>query len=132
MIKLALNHGEEIYESKDIAKEVKTFYERLYLDKKTEISDMVMVKDMHTLTLQEKASIEGDNGACCALKNMKNTSPGSYGFTAELLKFFRLQSWGYLSLNKSLNNGLMKSELSSTPQKEGMIICIPKGTRQKM
>ena len=33
MIKLTLSNGEEIYETKDIIKEVKTFYERLYLDR---------------------------------------------------------------------------------------------------
>ena len=33
MIKLTANNGEEIHEVKDIIKEVKTFYERLYSDR---------------------------------------------------------------------------------------------------
>ena len=33
MIRLTLNNGEEIYETKDIIKEVKMFYERLYSDR---------------------------------------------------------------------------------------------------
>ena len=133
MIKLTLNNGEEIYETKDIVKEVKTFYERLYLDRQLddcEISDMV--EDMPTLTLHEKASLEGKitlNEASFALKNMKNNkSPGSDGFTAEFFKFFWLQLGAFVV--KSLNNGFMKSELSST-QKEGVIICIPKGDKAK-
>ena len=61
MIKLTLNNGEDIYETKDIVREVKTFYERLYLDRQLEdceISDMV--KDMPTLTLQDKTSLNGE------------------------------------------------------------------------
>ena len=60
---------------------------------------MVMVEDMHTLTLQEKAALEGDitlNEASFAHKNMKNKSPGSDGLPADFLMFFRLQSWGHL------------------------------------
>ena len=36
MIKLTLNNGEEICESKNIIKEVRTFYERLYSDRQLE------------------------------------------------------------------------------------------------
>ena len=36
MTKLTLNNGEEIYESKDIIKEVKVFYERLYSERQVE------------------------------------------------------------------------------------------------
>ena len=44
MIKLTANNGEEIHEIKDIIKEVKTLYERLYSDRQVdecEISDLV-------------------------------------------------------------------------------------------
>ena len=60
MIKLTANNGEEIHEVKDIIKEVKTFYERLYSDRQLEeckLSDLV--EDISTLTLQEKTSLEG-------------------------------------------------------------------------
>ena len=36
VIKLTLNNGEGIYETKDIVKKVKTFYKRLYLDRQLE------------------------------------------------------------------------------------------------
>ena len=132
MIKLTLNNGEKTYETKDIVKEVKTFYERLYLDrqlKDCEISDMV--EDMLTLTLQEKAQLEGGitlNEASFAPKNLKNNkSPGSHGFTAEFVKLFLLQLGTFVV--KSLNNGFMKSELSPT-QKEGVIIIMYTKRRQ--
>ena len=91
MIKLTANNGEEIHEVKDIIKEVKTFYERLYSDmqvEECEISDLV--EDIPTLTLQEKTSLERKitlDEASAALKNMKNNkSPGSDGFTVEFFK----------------------------------------------
>ena len=52
MIKLTANNGEDIHEVKDIIKEVKAFYERLYSDRQVEeceISDLV--EDIPTLTL---------------------------------------------------------------------------------
>ena len=86
MTKLALNNGEEIYESKDIIKEVKVFYERLYSERQVEDSEILdMAQDIPMLTLQEKTSLEGEitsDEASLALKNMKNyKSPGSDGFT---------------------------------------------------
>ena len=33
MIRLTLNNGEEIYETKDFIKEIKMFYERLYSER---------------------------------------------------------------------------------------------------
>ncbi|WP_419584615.1 hypothetical protein, partial [Thiolapillus sp.] len=133
MIKLTANNGEEIHEVKDIIKEVKTFYERLYSDRQVEeceISDLV--GDIPTLTLQEKTSLEGKitlDEASAALKNMKNNkSPGSDGFTVEFFKFFWLQLGAFIV--NSLNDGFRKGELSST-QKEGVIICIPKGNKDK-
>ncbi|WP_419629518.1 hypothetical protein, partial [Thiolapillus sp.] len=111
----------------------KTFYERLYSDRQVEeceISDLV--GDIPTLTLQEKTSLEGKitlDEASAALKNMKNNkSPGSDGFTVEFFKFFWLQLGAFIV--NSLNDGFRKGELSST-QKEGVIICIPKGNKDK-
>ena len=71
MIRLTLNNGEEIYETKEI------------LD---------FVEDIPTLAVQEKTSLEGEitlDEASVALKNMKNNkSPGSEGFTVEFFKFW--------------------------------------------
>ena len=88
-----------------------------------------MTANMPTLTSQEKTSLKGKitlNEASSALQNMKhNKSPGSDGFTAE---FFWLQLGAFVV--KSLNNGFRNSELSST-QKDGVIICKPKGDKAK-
>ena len=121
MIRLTLNNGEEIYETKDIIKEIKMFHERLYSDRQLEDCEILdFVEDIPTLTVQEKTSLEGEitlDEASVALKNMKNNkSPGSDGFIVEFLKFFCfvfLRQLGAFVV-KSLNNGFRKGELSST------------------
>ena len=133
LIKLTLNNGEEIYESKHIIKEVKVFYERLYSERQVEDCEILdMAQDIPMLTLQEKTSLEGEitlAEASLALRNMKNyKSPGSDGFTAEFFQFFWLQLGSFVV--RSLNGGFRKGELS-TMQKEGVIICIPKGDKPK-
>ena len=61
MTKLTLNNGEEIYESKDIIKEVKVFYERLYSERQVEDCEILdMAQDIPVLILQEKTSLEGE------------------------------------------------------------------------
>ena len=133
MTKLTLNNGEEIYESKDIIKEVKVFYERLYSERQVEDCEILdMAQNIPMLTLQEKTSLEGKitlAEASLALRNVKNyKSPGSHSFTAEFFKFFWLQLGSFVV--RSLNDGFRKGELSTT-QKEGVIICIPKGEKSK-
>ena len=133
MTKLTLNNGEEICESKDIIKEVKVFYERLYSERQVEDCEILdMAQDIPVLTLQEKTSLEGEitlAEASLVLRNMKNyKSPGSDRFTAEFFKFFWLQLGSFVV--RSLNDGFRKGELSTT-QKEGVIICIPKGDKSK-
>ena len=134
MIRLTLNNGEEIYETKDIIKEDKMFYERLYYsDRQFEDCEILdLVEDIPTLTVQEKTSLEGEitlDEASVALKNTKNNkSPDSDGFTVEFFNFFWRQLGAFVV--KSSNNGFRKGELSST-QKEGIIICIPKGNKSK-
>ena len=54
-----------------------------------------------------------------------NKSPGSDGFTID---FFKILLGAFVV--KSLNNSFRKGKLSST-QKEGVIICIPKGDKAK-
>ena len=130
MTKLTLNNGEEIYQSKDIIQEVKVFYERLYSERQIEDCEILdMAQDIPMLTLLEKTSLEGEitlAEASLELKNMKNyISPG---FTAEYFKFFWLQLGSFVV--RSLNGGFRKGELSTT-QKEGVIICIPKGDKSK-
>ena len=65
-----------------------------------------MVENIPTLTLQENLLLEGEitlDEASLALKDMKNNkSPGSDGFSVELLTFFWLQLWVFVV--RSLNN----------------------------
>ena len=134
MTKLTLNNGEEIYESKDIIKEVKVFYERLYSERQVEDCEILdMAQNIPMLTLKENTLLEGEitlAEASLALKNMIffYKSPGSDGFAAEFFKFFWLQLGSFIV--RSLNDGFRKGELLTT-QKEGVIICIPKGDKSK-
>lgn len=60
---------------------------------------------------------------------MKNgKSPGSDGFTVEFFKFF-WKKIGYFIV-RSLNDGFIKNKMSVT-QREGVIICIPKGDKPR-
>ena len=84
------------------------------------------------LTNEKANSIEGQMTipeATLTLSKMKNNkSPGSSGFSVEFFKFF----WNDLKffwLN-SINYGFLKGELSVT-QKEGVIVCLPKGDKCK-
>ena len=84
MTKLTLNNVEEIYESKDVIKEVKAYYERLYSERQEKDCVILdMAQDIPMLTLHEKTSLEGEitlAETSFALKNMKNDkSHGSDG-----------------------------------------------------
>ena len=61
------------------------------------------------------------------MKNRK--SPGSDGFTIEIFKVFWKKRLDNLVV-RAINDGFDKGEMSST-QKEGIIICIPKGDKPR-
>ena len=133
MTKLVRNDGTILTDNNDIVKEVNTFYTQLYSKRDVENCEISeMTKDMPKLSEDERGSLEGKitlEEAGLALKNMSNNkSPGSDGFTAEFFKFF----WSQLGVFvvRSLNEGFDKKEMSST-QKEGVIVCIPKGDKPK-
>ena len=55
MIKLTANNGEDIHEVKDIIKEVKAFYERLYSDRQVEEYEILdLVEDIPTLHYRKR------------------------------------------------------------------------------
>ena len=56
-------------------------------------------------------------------------SPGSDGFTVEFFKVFLKKRLGVFTV-RSINNAFSKGEMSNT-QKEGIIICIPKGDKPR-
>lgn len=55
-------------------------------------------------------------------------SPGTDGMTVNFFKFFWKQLGSFVI--RSLNEGFLKGEMSVT-QKEGIIICIPKGDKPR-
>ncbi len=115
--------------------ETKTYYKKLYSSGDcTRVNLEDLFSDMYIPKLTEAMSnsLEGElsyEETLFALKNMKNDkSPGPDGFTAEFLKFF------WIDLNKYLINSLnfgYRSESLSITQKQGLITCIPKGTKPK-
>ena len=116
-----------------ISEAVNDFYKTLY--SKIDVQDLNisdLVNEVPQLDQTEAEQLEGElnlEELSVSLKNMKNRkSPGSDGFTVEFFKVF----WGKLGgwVLRSLNEGFRRGELSQT-QKEGVIICIPKGDNDR-
>ena len=136
MNSLILNNGEETADYNIINSEVLKFYTQLYQSKEQQLIDVdintILNPDSPKLSDVQSNSLEGPitiTEAGKVLFNMKhNKSPGSTGFTSEFFKCF----WKDLGifLIKSINCGFSKKELSIT-QKEGVITCIPKGTKSR-
>ena len=133
ILKLDRQNGTIITDVGEILVEVNGYYERLYdhrVVEPCEIKDLI--SGAPKLSELEVNSLEGLitlDEATEILKNMKNgKSPGSDGFTVEFFKVFWIRL-GFFVV-RSLNEGFLKGELSST-QKEGVIVCIPKGDKPR-
>ena len=132
MFKLVDDNGITVTETEGMIERTRTFYEKLY--KKREILDIPL--DEYTklpkLNDAESESLEGYityEEASLALKNMKNgKSPGTDGFTVEFFKFFWKDIGQFVV--RSLNDGFKNKRMSIT-QREGVIICIPKGDKPR-
>ena len=128
------NEGLEICSQKEIAQEVKIYYESLYKQRITEDVDLcdILPEDIPKLSDNQKYSLEGEitlEELKSTLKDMKNDkSPGSDGFSVEFYKFF-FSDIGIFLL-RSINEGFKSGEFSVT-QKQGIIICIPKENKDK-
>ena len=128
-----VDKGKNITESKCILERVKLFYETLYENKEVEDCEISsLVRDLPKLNELESNNLEGDityKEVCFALKNMKNfKSPGTDGFNAEFFKVFwkRLGHLVVRALNASYHSGFL------TPtQRQGIIICVPKGDKPR-
>ncbi len=132
IIKLECN-GTTIYDENKIVKEVNCFYKKLYEEKETENCEIGdLINEIPKLSELEQVSLEGKidlEEASFALKNMPNNkSPGSDGFTVEFFKVFWRRLCAFVV--RAINDGFEKGELSST-QKEGLIVCIPKGDKPR-
>ena len=133
MYKLIDSNGDEISDTERMVEMTKIFYRDLY--KKRIVNDVSIeeiASNIPTLDLQQSEDLEGlitYEEASEVLKNMKNgKSPGTDGMTVDFFKFF----WKDLGhfIVKSLNEGFKTGKMSIT-QREGIIVCIPKGDRPR-
>ena len=133
MSRLIDRHENVLTNQKDIIHEVQSFYKSLYEKSDVENCEIKdLVNDIPTLTdlkankLEDKITLEE---ATRVLKMMKNNkSPGTNGFSTEFFKFFWKQIGIFVV--RALNTGFQKGELSC-PQREGIIVCIPKGDKPR-
>ena len=136
--KLITENNKIISNQKDILQETKSFYEKLYAEnqniKSIKLENFIDINNFNVpiLSNNESENLEGPltyEEASKTLKNMKNNkSPGSDGFTPEFFKIF-WKDLGHFVI-RSLNQGYAKGELSTT-QKEGIVVCLPKGEKPR-
>ena len=133
MYKLINENEETLENTDDMLKETRTFYSNLYTKRPVEdIPIDSYVQNLPTLDDRDSNSLEGlitFEEATEALKSMgHNKSPGTDGISVEFLKFF----WNKIGIFvvRSINDGFLKNEMSIT-QKEGIIVCIPKGDKPR-
>ena len=135
--KLRKSNGDFITDQNDILNETKQFYENLFSSRDNDLEDVDLEEELvdctiPKLNLEESISLEGilTYEECSSfLKHMSNNrSPGSSGFGADFFKVF----WKYIGhfVVRSINYGYIKGELSIT-QREGIITCIPKESKDR-
>ena len=132
--KIELGDGTIITDQKLILKEVEKFYTKLYSNENLENVDFSsldlgahpVLPDNLSESLEGPLTIEEIKET---LKNMKNDkTPGICGYSAEFFKFF-FKDLGFL-LQKSLNHGYSSGTMSVT-QRQGLITCLPKGSKPR-
>ena len=133
MYKLISDKGERLNSTEEMLTETRKYYQHLYQKKETKCINLKSyVPDLPTLNKNESSLLEGLitwEEATNALKNMKNgKSPGTDGLTVDFFKFFWSKIGGFVI--RSLNEGFIKKQMSIT-QKEGIIICLPKGDKPR-
>ena len=116
-----------------IVEETRQFYKQLYKNKIVkEVNIDEFITNTPKLDEEKSDTLEGRirlEEASKALKNMKNgKSPGTDGMTVDFFKFF-WKDIGHFVI-RSLNEGFEIGKMSIT-QREGMIICIPKGDKPR-
>lgn len=133
MFKLISHNGQTLSNTDDMLEETREFYQNLYAEKEIEIEDLdTYTPSLPKLSKDEAEDLEGEitlNEATLSLKSMKNgKSPGTDGITVEFYKFFWKQIGSFVV--RSLNEGFSKREMSIS-QREGVIICLPKGDKPR-
>lgn len=133
--KLVTDENTVVENQKEILKQSKIFYEKLY-KRQGCLKKVNLSKELPSLTSKlndiEKDSLEGNISFAeltQALKRMKNNkSPGSDGFTAEFFKVFWIDIGKFVL--RLINYSYQIGEMSVT-QRQGVITCIPKEGKSK-
>ena len=135
MSQLVSNAGQTFKRQEEILHETYNFYKTFYSSK--EIEDFNLKEEFRNFNIkvlsdEEKISLETPityKELTGALRKMKNDKrPGSDGFSSNFYMFFWKDIRHFVL--RSLNYGFLTNELSVT-QKQGIIICIPKGDKDK-
>ena len=133
--KITLNDGKVITNQKVILDQIRTFYARLFENKKNCHNDFdwnSINNQQNKLTPEEALNIEGPLTVTeigDALKGMKhNKTPGIDGFPAEFYKMFwsKLKYFVLRAFNYSYSKGTLPLSLRQT-----IISCLPKGNKQR-
>jgi exonuclease III len=133
MYKLITDDSRCITKTEEMIHETKDFYQKLYSKRNTKNVNL----EEYTPTLPKLSKDESDKlegpitleEASHALKNMNNgKSPGTDGITVDFLKFFWRQIGSFVV--RSLNQGFINKEMSIS-QREGIIVCLPKGDKPR-
>lgn len=133
MYKLNTESGECLDKTEEMLKETKAYYAKLY-QKKNNSNEKLQdfAKNLPKLTGEEAETLEGLitlKEASEVLKKMSNgKSPGTDGMTVEFFKFFWKQIGTFVV--RSLNEGFQNKQMSIT-QREGIIVCLPKGDKPR-
>jgi hypothetical protein len=133
MTKIKDNDCTDITDQAGIKNRVKEFYEQLYEKREVEEGEIKdLVKHLPQLTDRESEDLEGEitfDEASHVLKGMKNgKSPGTDGFSAVFFKVFWCKLGRFVV--RALNTGYGKEKLSCT-QRQGIIVCLPKGDKDR-
>ena len=136
MRKIVTEEGNIVTDQKMILKEVESYYKDLFkknentcvdnLDHLTNIKGFKKLPDLEAKQIEKDVTIEelGD-----ALRKMSNgKSPDIDGFPCQFFKVFWLKLKYFVM--RSVNNTFTKGEMS-TSLKQCLIICIPKGDKDR-
>lgn len=133
MLKLRTEDGRVLSDTNEMLEETKRYYQKLYTEQKVQSPGITKyIDNLPKLTRLESDNLEGlitMGEASIALKNMQNDkSPGTDGMTVNFFKFFWKQLGDFVV--RSINESFSKGEMSIT-QREGIIVCLPKGDKSR-
>ena len=132
--KIQNNNGEFVMDQREILKSIRSYYAALFKNRDNMLDEVNLQKLLNNIKINKVSDSTLENTIEVfelgqVLKSMKNNkSPGIDGITAEFLKVF----WRQLKIFicKAINSCFNKGQLS-TSLYQGIIICIPKGQKDR-